>query len=227
MAKKYASINHPIISAILNNDYKLPTYESAADLLIKIKETFIISKEQEEMLSKGKLRLWIRGYLLTEQERELGAVGNMCQLKITKQNDGSHIISTTKEELTPSKHPIRKRKNANMPNWGHPVLRQIKKEHVYGKFEEAAEDLYNLHQEFPDTTIPGRDKLDLMIYSRKPGEDPERKKYRLQIKPLEKEFVIEIIEKKPNQPKTSSKKDDIDIVGKFTAKAVLSKKKKK
>lgn len=227
MAKKYASINHPVISALLDNGYKLPTYESAIELLNKIKDTFTISKGYEEILPEGKLKLWIRGYLLTEQERELGAVGNMCQLEIAKQNDGSHTISATKEELAPSKHPIRKRKNANMPNWGHPVLRQIKKDHVYNKFESAAEDLYNLHQEFPDTTIPGRDKLDLMIYSRKPGEDPERKKYRLQIKPLAKEFVIEIIEKKPSKPKESSKKDDSDIVGKFTAKAVLSKKKKK
>lgn len=223
---KYASINNEIISALVNQAYKFPTYEAASRLLNALGKKFIFAKGHEEMLKTGRVKLWVRGYQLTEDEIKAGGLGNFCLATIIKQNDGSCIIKCEKEAVEPANHPMKKRKEARMPNWGHPSLKFIKSGGSYEKYEDAVEVLYNLHQEFPETTIPNKDRLDVMVYSREGKNKPEMKKYRLQVKPMETGAIIEA-EEKTAAPKKAEAAEEKEIIGRFTAQAMLKKKKKK
>lgn len=249
----HASINNNIIQAIINGGYKFINRDKGMDFLGKLKDQFILAKNHEEMVKEGKVRLWIRGFKVTKEEEEKGGLGNYAYLELQEMPDGTSIIAVIKEEIEPNLHPVRKRKAARMPNYGHPTLRLAKKGTEFDRYEDAAEMLLNLHNEFPDTTIPNKDRVDLMIYSRdKTGGKPKTDKMRLSIKPAGEKFALVLEEKaapKPKQkiPPQSQSGEPVQegeervmpqmpsppsssngqILGKFTAMALMKKKKKK
>ncbi len=224
---RYASVNNVMISALVSQSYKFPTHQAAQNLLEKLKAQFILAKGHEELLPQGKLKLWIRGFQLTEEEIKEGALGNFCIATIVQQNDGNCLIKCEKENTPPINHPMKKRKTARMPNWGHPTMRYIKNGGKFDRYEDAVESLYNLHQEFPDTTIPNKDRLDVMVYTREGKKKPETKKFRLNLKPVENYFVITPEEKVARPRVSETEEKPSDIIGRFTALALMKKKKKK
>lgn len=232
-----ASINNTIIQAIISGSYKFVTREKGQEFILKLKDKFVLGKNYEELAKQGKARLWIRGYKITAKEQEEGALGNYALLELVDLPDGTTAIAVEKEEVPINLHPQRKRKTARMPNYGHPALRLAKKGTEFERYEDIAEILLNLHNEFPDTTIPNKDRVDLMIYSRdKEGGKPKTDKMRLSIKPSGEKFILSLDEKEapkpkekimPQNPEDAAPASDNQIIGKFTAMALMKKKKKK
>ena len=231
-AMNHASINNTVIQAVLSGSFKFTNRQNAQDFLEKLRDKFILAKNSEEQINQGRVRLWIRGYKITPKEQEEGGLGNYCLLELHDLPDGTTTINATKEDVAVNLHPVRKRKNSRMPNYGHPTLRLAKKGTEFATYEQAAEILYNLHNEFPETTIPNKDRLDLMVYSRNKKEKgkPTTDKIRLVLKPKGNKFVLEIEQKAAvvtaSKPKTPQIAEDALIKGKFTALALMKKKKK-
>jgi hypothetical protein len=127
----------------------------------------------------------MREYEVSEEEAGKGFVGNFGRLQIEEQEDGLYTINAYKVEKALKNHPIRRRPVARTPNWGHPILRAIKKGVQFETLEEAQAELQKLQVEYPETTVPATNKLFLMIFSRR--EDPSNpiKKYVLEITNLQ------------------------------------------
>ena len=184
---KYATIKHPLIEALVNDLYRFDKREQAVERLNSLRENFILSKKQHEIDAEKKdnLALWIKGFDVSEQEAKWGYVGNFVIISVEKSKDKKFTLKAIKVESDVNHHPQKKRKKQRHPNWGHPVLRNVKKGKNFNTVQEAQSELNRLHEEFPEVTIPNLSKLYVMIYSR--SDNPK--------KPVQK-FVLEIKQNK-------------------------------
>lgn len=250
--KKYANINNKFIEAITHKLFRFRSEADAIEKIDYIKENFIIAKNQEENPPKPCVILWIKEFNVTQADSDKGYTGNYAFItyeKTTEPNpkdkskvENFYTISATKIDLPAKDHPQRKRKKeAIMPNFGHPLLRSVKKGDVFSSIAEVNERLQQMHLEYPKTTIPGVNKMYLMIYSRDmslKGDDkdengnrkPPFQKYILEIKTAQGGgFVLEIKENEyiPKGEKISPDESvEKEVIGKFTSKVILAKNKK-
>ncbi len=210
-AKKLAVANAPTIEAVTGEMLRLANEQQAIEWLEALEKSFIVSKHQiDEKTKRKSLILWIRGYEVTKEEKEKGYLGNFAAITY-KPAANRWTLYPTKIFLDLAKHPQRKYVNdAKHPNWGHPILRTIKKKKTYSTVEEAEADLQKLHEQFPMASIPALKRFYLMIYSRENNSEKPINKYVFRIKVLpEGGFYIDykINEYKPKLPiKTDSKK---------------------
>ena len=208
VVKRLATEKHPTIEAIINGLFRFETEEQAQERIDTIRDHFIISSK----LPKDKddlLKLWIRGYEINKEEEKKGYLGNYASFKIKKLGDGKCTIVAEKQRIAIKYHPQRKRPKSKHPDWGHPCLRIVKKGIVFDTIEEAQKILSQLHEEYPDISIPAVNKLFTIIYSR--TNKPPVQKYILEIQPARDGggFYIEykINEyKKPKELPTDGKK---------------------
>lgn len=193
MAKKslgYATIRSPIVEAASKGLFRFNTRAQAVHQLDEIRRQCIVAKEQPEEGQNPVLRLWVKGFAITEDEEKQGYHGNYALLHVAPLADGKWTLIAKKEEMPLKQHPQRVRKKQTHPNWGHPILRKIKKNHIWPTVEEAQNALAQLHEEHPTTSIPLTNKLYCIIYSRE--TTPPASKYVLEIKAAETGgFVIE------------------------------------
>ncbi len=181
---RYANALSVEIAAAVNGLYRFNTAEQAERKLQGIRRNFTIAREQEETKLPS-LTLWMRDFEVTEAEAASGGVGNFGCLMVEELEDGLYTITAYKREKPLKLHPVRRRPASRTPNWGHPILRSIKKGKQYPTLEEAQLELQALQMEYPDTTLPAQNKLFLMVFSRR--EDPKNpiKKYVLEIENLQ------------------------------------------
>jgi len=175
---RFASLDQPVIEAATQGLFRCSTLEQASEWLERITQQFIISKQQPEERDEStpSIVLWIKNYERTPDEESQGFLGNYALMQCTPTDDGKYTIMAEKLETELKYHPQRKRQIHRHPNWGHPILRKIKKGRVYPSAEDVQADLQKLHEEYPDTTIPCTQKLYLMIYGKaEPGKSPVRK----------------------------------------------------
>ena len=161
--KKLASVRQPTIEATLKRLFRFATHEQALQKLASIRKHFVLSRQQEE--DQPSVRLWIQGFALNGKERTQGYVGNFCLIRI-KEEDGHHLLYGTKDSAPLHQHPKRDRSGNPHPNWGHPLLRKIKKGSTFPSVEAAQEVFEALHKQYPMASIPASNKLYLMVYSR-------------------------------------------------------------
>ena len=196
----YASVNNPSIEAAIHGLYRFETPKQAMDRLNTIRAHFTLSKHQlEDAEGEWSAVLWIRGYEVTPEEEAEGYLGNYAMIRGIKAPEGHYTLVTEKMPVESKKHPQRKQKKHPYPNWGHPILRAVKKGRVYETLEDIRAELTQLHSEYPETTIPGLNKLFLMIHGKPPREDLVAKgkvnKYLLKIEKTKNEnpgFVLAI-----------------------------------
>lgn len=190
--KKFAIAQSPIIEAVIEQLLRLASEQQAITWLETIKNNFIISKQQ--IYSKNKYRsliLWIKGFSITEEEAEKGCIGNFAVITYRYVN-GKWTLYPTKINVPITFHPQRRyQNNSKYPNWGHPILRIIRKKKSYRTVEEARSDLTTLHEQFPIASIPAKNKLYLMIFSRESNAKKTVKKYVLEIKVLSDGIFID------------------------------------
>lgn len=226
--KGYASVQQPIIEAMAAGGmFRFPTEEQAKERLNSLREGFILSKQQPEENPESAIVLWVKGFELTDQEIKDGYIGNYALIAIAKTDDGKfYTINTTKLDSELKYHPQRKRVKHRHPNWGHPILRGIKKGRVYETPEEVNDELQRLHEEYPDISIPCPGKLYIIIYTRE--KMPPAQKYVLTPKIREEGgFIIECEENTYEAPPIPAKKAPEEAPqGYFTSMVALRRKRK-
>ncbi len=162
--RKLATITNPMIEAATGGLFRFKEKTKALEKLEAISKHFVTARNQPG--DSDTLRLWIKGYALTDKERKQGYRGHFALLSCIRVDDTRWTITATKEAVDLKQHPERKRSYGAQPDWGHPILREIKKQKQYATIEEAEEYFIQLHEAFPDASIPGHGKLYLMVYER-------------------------------------------------------------
>jgi hypothetical protein len=179
-SRRYATVMHPTIGAVLAGTYRFATEEQANQQLQIFRDHFVLSRHQNEESNEKGIILWIKGYSITAEEKKNGYTGNYAVIGIKKLKDGKYSLTATRLESELKFHPQRQRPKHKHPNWGHPILRSVKKKRIYPTVEAAQKELQLLHEEYPEVTIPLTNKLYLIIYSRQ--QTPPAQKYVLEVK---------------------------------------------
>ncbi len=182
--KSYASVKSPTIEAVTSGFFRFANEAQALARLEAIRDTFIISRlpEGEEAPPPDALRLWIRGFNVTPEEKEQGYTGNYALIRVRNTNDTKYTLVANKLPTDKKYHPQRKRTKSRHPNWGHPILRAIKKKKIYSSLEETQAEILRLHEEYPEVSIPCTGKMYIMIYQKTKKGDSPIKKWVLEVK---------------------------------------------
>lgn len=187
--KKTATSVHPTINAVLKELYRFANEEQALSRIRQLKEHFVASKLSAEKPNTAVL--WIRGYALTPEESKQGYTGNYAIISAKKQG-GKYVLAATKLATELGVHPQRKRPKKQHPDWGHPILRDIKKKRNYDSAAEAAHELSRLHEEFPEASIPDEGRLMIILYEKTEGRKSPVQKYKFAVRAVpEGGFIIE------------------------------------
>ncbi len=179
--KKFASENNPTIEAIITKMFKFDSMEQAIGRLEAIKNHFTISSKLQSE-NENEVKLWIRGFEITEEEKKHGYLGNYAAIKIQKLDNGLYTLLAEKQGIDLKFHPQKVRPKRKHPDWGHPALRAIKKNTIFKTTEEAQKLLEQLHTEYPDISIPNPGKLYIIIYSKAVNMSSPVQKFILEIK---------------------------------------------
>lgn len=202
----YATVKNAVINAVVKQLFSFENEQQAISRLGKIKQQFVVSKQAKTSPDSSKVILWIEGYHINKADKELGYKGNFAILSIAKIED-RFTITATKIESDVCTHPKRKKEKQNHPDWGHYILRNIKKKCLYFSLDEAKQDLATLHAEYPEISIPAEYHLWLMVYGTVAGEKSPVNKYRFIVRPLpDGTFVIDYKIASVPQPYEKSKK---------------------
>ena len=233
MLGRYANAGNKHIAAAIEKLYRFEKEQDAIDKLDNIQSHFITSNQQVDDIPKKGIVLWIKDYDITHEEEEQGYMGNYAFLTYEVLEDGLYTLSTTKLDTELKYHPRRKRNtNEAMPNWGHPILRSVKKGKIYPTLEAVEAEFEQLHREYPQTTVPSREKLFIMVYSRAENPDNPVQRYALEIKQVQGGgFVIDCsLNEYQKEDKVTEESADLaeeaPPQGYFTAKIALQRKKR-
>jgi len=219
----FATTRNPLIQAVVKGLYRFKKTSDAKAVLDGIRTQFTLAKQQPEEAKDRCVIIWIEGFKLSKSEKEEGYKGHYALVSYHKTEDKLFYTITSEKLDTDLKyHPKRNHVNERMPNWGHPILRAIKKGKVYADKQEAMIDLQKLQVQYPTTSVPGTNKLLLMIFSRKADAKNPVSKHVLDIVPNKEGEGFIIVEKKrnfqsPNQKSVARKIQSTDVpVGYFT-----------
>lgn len=218
--KKYATVRHPSIEAVVEGLYQFADHNKAQERLKQIRRDFVTKKQEEG--SGQEMLLWIRGFAMHEGDTQAGYRGHYAKLSVVKGKENLWTLQAERVDVPLHQHPQRERPKHNHPDWNHPILRSVKSGRIYDSYEQVAGELETLHVEFPDVTIPGKDRLHLIIYEGHKAEQFTRK-YTLVLIPKEQgQFMIVAEAKSPPPPRRKLKQaraeGEPEAVGKFTAK---------
>ncbi len=232
--ERYANAANPHIQALIAGLYRFETHDIALKKMAFIAKQFTTSREEMPDVPKPCLVLWIKDFALTEEEIAANFMGHFAFVTIEAMAEGGFTLSATKLPRALRFHPRRRRVQAAMPNWGHPLLRKVKNGKSFATIEEAHAALEGLHKEYPETTIPAENKLYALIFSRK--ENPKQPVMRmiLEIQNLQGGGFT-ILPKANSAAPPSGKKpiknkelqEEKAAVGHFTSLVALKRKRKK
>ncbi len=202
--RKYATIKHPTIEALVGGHYKYKEHKQAVARFKSIAEYFVLSKEQPEKIDEPVVVFWIKGFDVTEKDEAAGFSGQFCEMRIKQLKNGIFTLTATKIERPLAGHPQKKRPTSKHPNWGHPVMRAVKKKKKYDTIEAAQAELELLHLEYPEVSIPGQGKLYIIIYEKREGIARPTHKIALEIQ-LDKEDSKFYISSRDNEKQAKPK----------------------
>ncbi len=240
--KGYATIRHPNIEAVTEALFRLESIDQAKERLNSISDYFIISKDQpdpEEGVQP--LKLWIKGYGLTPEDEAKGFLGHYAIVRAVRLDNGVYTLTAEKVVMAPRFHPQRVRPKRKHPDWGHPILRKIRKGITFATVEEGQTMLQDLHQQFPEVTIPNANKLFCIIYQKREDASKPVQKFVFTIEVLsEGGYTIQWREnsykpsaKPPTPPKPSisvgatTNDGPVEPAGYFSSKVLLKRKSKR
>jgi hypothetical protein len=212
--KLYAMLENPVVYAAVKSLFSFANEKQATTKLQMLKRNFATSKKGGE--AEHSIILWIRGYEINEGEQALGYKGNFACLSVSKCDDGRFTILATKINSELKFHPERRRVKQAHPDWGQPILRDIKKKRVYSSLEEASDELRRLHQEYPEISIPSEHSLYIMLYEKIDGTKSPIQKYKFLVRPLPDGGYL--IDFKRQRPKDLRAKKPKEVKGFFSQK---------
>lgn len=224
--KRMAGMDEAIFEAVAEGLLRFESAQQAAARMLDISKRFIISRDQEGLDANGQptLKLWIRGFAVTDEERPQGFQGHFARISVQKLPGGKYSLAAEKLPVELRLHPQKIRPRHRHPDNGHRTLKAAQAGKRYSHIDLARQDLLKLHEEFPETSIPGRDKLHLMVYGR--GVLPPVRKITLRIAALpDGGFRLEMADNIPM--KTPPAGEAKETGGKFSALIALERHKKR
>ncbi len=220
--KYYAKVSQPLVEAVVNGLFAFEKKEQAIARLKDFKTTYHLSKDQPEQ--KGKqleaLRLWIADYDVSEDEIKKGYCGHYALVTIKKKKDGKFSLVATKELTDIKLHPHKKFPKKKHAGWSHPIMRAIKRGKKFDDAATAQHVLAQLHEEYPETSVPGTDKLNIIVYERQDDGSPPVIKYQMIVKEIDGgQFIIEPFKdpRKKGPPPMKQTESPTEVKGNFTA----------
>lgn len=193
--QRYANVANPHVHALITGRYRFESESQAIKKMQYFEEHFTVSnKDRADDIPKDKacIKMWIIDYHISNAQKEEGYVGNFAFVTPQLLPIGIYTLHAVKIDVPLKYHPRRKRRKERLPNWAHPVLRNIKKQRIYNTLEEVKQEFDQLLMEYPDTTIPGDNKLLLMIFDRQRNPKQPAQKYIIKVKPYkEGGFMLE------------------------------------
>jgi len=233
--KSLATLNSPIIQAVIGGQYRFKTKDDAIAKIAFLKNRFVQSKLAKQDESELSAIVWIKDYELIDKETADGLLGNFALVSIVEDTKEKRFyLSAQKLPAAAKYHPKRIRPRQKTPDFGHWVLRRVQKNWWYPTIEEATADLAALAEEFPQVCIPATNKLYAMIYRSAPKGEKPVKRYVLEIKAHEQGgFMIALSENtyvaKPKAPKKAVPVRETagETQGKFTAMEKLKRSRKR
>lgn len=238
--RTYATAKHPTIEALVMGLYRYKKREDALARFQHIADNFVLSKEQPGSTEeKPAMVLWIKGFDVKPDEEKKGFTGHFALMEVSKRKDGLFTLTATRVDKPITQHPQKKRLQSKHPNWGHPIMRAVKKKKLYATIDAAYAELEALHVEYPDVSIPGPNKLYIIVYEKREGIKQPTHKIALEIKatPEGKFFIESRDNEKASKPASkqapgtaadapATAEEAKPQAGRFTANELLRKKKR-
>lgn len=230
--KLIANLKDPTLEAIAAGRFRFGTPAQAVVVMERVYKNFATSKDQDPIGEDGRpsLKLWIRDFAVTDAEKAKGYKGNFAKITIQPTDKEKFTLVAEKIVSELKHHPEKTRVGKRHPDTGHPILRAAVRGKIYPTIEETRKELELLHEEFPEISIPGADKLHLLVYVRE--ATPPVKKMTLRIAEVEGEgFKLTLADnvkkkKTPLPPVVASAQTKAPAEGKFSSMVAMQRKKK-
>lgn len=191
--KHYAFVEHETVQAMLHSLFRFKSLEQAQLITNRFALEFTLAPKLSDPLDKKSFALWVRGFEITEDEQKLGYLGNFGRITIHRLPTGKWTLSLTKIDAPLNKHPQRKPVPRRHPNMGHPVIRAASRAKSWPSMQEAAAQLMKLHEEFPEISVPGLNKLKIMTYVKsEKGVSPVKRLELQVVKRGEGDYILDI-----------------------------------
>lgn len=188
---RLAFVGHELVDAALSARYRLPNKAEGSAKLKQLARYF-----SHESLTDDTLTLWVRGFALTPEQEKARFMGNFAALRLQPINpDDRWTIAAEKLERPIAAHPQKARLKLHHPNWAHPIMASIRKKKLYDDINDARAALDKLHHEFPTVSIPGPDKLAILVYSKSAAKEEkirENSEVQQEEKPVVRQPIVRI-----------------------------------
>jgi hypothetical protein len=241
--KYYAYFEHETVQAMLHSLFRFQNPMQAQLVSNRFADEVILSPKMSDPKDRKAIVLWVRDLDVTEEQRKLGYLGNYGKISLVKLPNGKWTLSMIRIDVPLGKHPLYVKVARRYPNSGHPVLRNAARNKTWPSMQEAFEQLMKLHEEYPEVSIPGVNKLKIMSYKKaEKGKSPVERlelsvvkrdegAYGINIKNLSmnvREAVAKDLADKAGKSAPAAKKaEPKKTEGKYTAMVTKTRKKKK
>jgi hypothetical protein len=174
--KIVANIKHELIEASINGLFRFASFADAKDKLEHVKQKFIVSKEQPLYSDEANpaLQVWIKNYQVSPEEKAKGYIGNFALIKIAKTNNNRFSLVAEKIDVDLKLHPQKINDKLPHPSYQHWIFREIKEGKIYQTIDKPQGLLEKLHTDYPKISIPGINKLKIIVFNTKAKPPLER-----------------------------------------------------
>ena len=156
-----AHVRHTLIVPVVGGTYSFRSRADAEAKLTDLSRRFTIAADQKDRGPDDGILLWIKGFGLTDEERIEGVRGSFARVRVVSGPDSRWTLAARKEWVPPQQHPEPPVASGHMPPFYHWLFKKAEKGFRYPNLSAARADLRQMHEEFPDSTVPGgtRDTL--------------------------------------------------------------------
>lgn len=229
--KYYAYFEHETVQAMLHSLFRFQSPMQAQLVSNRFADEVILSPKMSDPKDRKAIILWVRDLDVTDEQRKLGYLGNYGKISLLKLPNGKWTLSMVRIDVPLNKHPLYVKVARRYPNSGHPVIRNAMRGKTWPSMQAANEQLMKLHEEYPEVSIPGVNKLKIMTYKKADkGTSPVQRLELVVIKKDEGVYGIDVKNVTP-KPKVALpgavSKSAGPVEGRYTAMVNKSRKKKK
>jgi hypothetical protein len=234
--KYYAYFEHETVQAMLHSLFRFRTAEQAQMVTNRFAEEVIISPRFNDPKDRKAMILWVRDLDVTPEQKNLGYLGNYAKISMLKLPNGRWTLNMVRFDVPLKHHPVRQTPNRRYPNFGHPVIRAATRGKRWPTMQAAFEQLMQLHEEFPEVSVPGVNTLKITTYHKAEKGQPPVERIKLSVVGAGDEYILRIETprtKKANPPRVKVQQTDTEtptpdpIKGKYTTMVEKRRKRRK
>lgn len=189
--KHYAHFEHETVQAMLHSLFRFQTAMQAQLVSNRFADEVILSPRMSDPKDRRAIILWVRDLDVTEEQRQEGYLGNYAKISLLQLPNGKWTLSMTRIDMPLKRHPVKANLSRRYPNTGHPVIRGVERAKKYPTMQAANDVLMAMHEEFPEVSVPGVNRLRIKMYQKaEKGMNPVQRVELTVAKLDEGEYVI-------------------------------------